>query len=56
MGVLTVSSIDGRQVGQYEIKEGKNNVTLPETLNTGVYMGRFVSGNKTYIIQLIYRP
>ncbi len=40
-GVFNLYSVDGRALGQYKINEGITNVTLPNELASGVYVGRF---------------
>ena len=41
-GVFYVYSLDGKSLGQYQIAEGINNITLPADMATGMYMGRYV--------------
>ena len=48
-GVFYLYSLDGKALGAYKINEGVTNVSLPNELATGIYMGRYVGedGNIT---------
>ncbi len=41
-GVFYLYSIDGKGLGEYKVSEGITNITLPNELATGIYMGRYV--------------
>ena len=41
-GVFYLYSLDGKSIGAYKIMEGINNLTMPNELATGIYMGRYV--------------
>ena len=41
-GVFYLYSLDGKSLGEYKITEGINNLTMPNELATGIYMGRYL--------------
>jgi hypothetical protein len=56
-GLVSISSIEGRQLAEYEVKKGQTMVTLPTSLSPGVYIGNFrTENNKSYILRLTYQP
>jgi trimeric autotransporter adhesin len=54
-GALTLFTIDGKQVEQYEINKDVTSISLPNSLATGVYMCRF-SGEEgsVKIVRLVF--
>lgn len=55
-GVVSVYSVDGKQVATYQVVSGKTAVTLPEGIARGVYTCRFVSeAGNSKIVRLIYK-
>lgn len=56
-GKLYIFSYDGRHVANFKIVQGITSLNLPDKLNSGVYIARFVTtDNKTYNVRLIYQP
>jgi hypothetical protein len=55
-GTVTVYSVDGKQVANYEVVTGKTSVALPTSIARGVYTCRFVSAaGDSKIVRLIYK-
>jgi hypothetical protein len=55
-GTVTVYSVDGKQVANYEVVTGNTSVTLPTSIARGVYTCRFVSAaGDSKIVRLIYK-
>lgn len=55
-GTVSVYSVDGKQVANFEIVSGKTSVTLPSNIAHGVYTCRFVSATgDSKIVRLIYK-
>ncbi len=55
-GLVTVYSLDGKQVASYEVLSGSTSVTLPTSIARGVYTCRFVSeAGNSKIVRLIYK-
>jgi uncharacterized protein YjdB len=44
-GTATMYTLDGKEVQQYDVQAGNNNLTLPYNLASGVYMCRFVGND-----------
>jgi uncharacterized protein YjdB len=53
-GTLQVFTLDGREVAQYTISNGINNLALSKELTSGVYMCRYNTNNgNTVIVRLV---
>ena len=44
-GTATMYTLDGKEVQQYDVQAGNNNLTLPYNLASGVYMCRFIGND-----------
>ena len=49
-GIFNLYSIDGRTLGAYKISEGITNMTLPNDLATGIYMGKYVGEDGNVVL------
>jgi hypothetical protein len=55
-GLLTIYTVDGREVAQYAVAETATTVKLPDNLATGVYMCRFNGADgSTEIVRLVFQ-
>ena len=56
-GTMSVSSVDGKEIGIYQLKAAVNSLTLPKGIASGIYMCRFTGNDgSTQVIRLIYEP
>ena len=49
-GVFYLYSLDGKSLASYKIAEGINNLTMPDGLATGIYMGRYVGDDGNIVL------
>ena len=53
-GILTVFTIDGKELVRYHVSEGTTGVSLPKEVAVGVYMCRYYcEDGRTFIVRLI---
>lgn len=53
-GALHIYNIQGQEVLKYDITKERTDVRFPQSLNAGIYFGRFVSGDKeTVVLKII---
>lgn len=56
-GMLSVFSVDGKLITEYQIVAGQNTIVLPATLASGTYMGRFTAADgDVKVFRLMYQP
>jgi hypothetical protein len=57
-GTLSLVSIDGRVLKEYEAAEGKTELQLPQSLTPGVYMLKYTpeKGTGSTLTRLVYQP
>ncbi len=56
-GVLSVFTVDGKLITEYITVAGQNTITLPATLASGTYMGRFTATDGgVKVFRLMYQP
>ncbi len=53
-GVLNIYNLQGQLMLNRHVERGKTSITLPGASTAGIYIARFTSRNKTYIIRLVY--
>ncbi len=56
-GVATIYTIDGKEVGKYDISATRTDVVLPSDMAAGVYMMRFKGDDgSTQLVRLVFKP
>lgn len=56
-GILTIHTIDGKEVAKYEIVKPSWSLTLPGNLTAGFYMCRFMGDDgSSHVVRLVYQP
>jgi len=55
-GTLSVMGLDGRLIGEYDLKEGKDKVGLPQGLAAGMYMLEYHGPKAGKVLRLVYQP
>lgn len=56
-GTMSISSVDGKEIGTYTLKAAVNSLTLPKETASGVYMCRFTGDDgSVQVIRLVYEP
>lgn len=56
-GVATIYTIDGKEVGKYDISANRANIVLPSDMAAGVYMMRFKGDDgSTQLVRLVFKP
>ncbi len=57
-GSITFHSVVGTLVGVYQLHEGSNALSLPQSLAEGIYTGYFrdTDGHNTDMIRIVYKP
>jgi len=57
-GTFVLYSIEGKEIGRYDVKEGVNNFSFPNNAAPGVYIGRFISkeGDKVEVVRVVFQP
>lgn len=56
-GVATIYTIDGKEVGKYDIGTNRSDIVLPADMAAGVYMMRFKGDDgSTQLVRLVFKP
>jgi uncharacterized protein YjdB len=56
-GILTIHTVDGKEVAKYDIVRPSWSLTLPGNLTAGFYMCRFVGDDgSSHVVRLVYQP
>lgn len=56
-GTLSIYTVDGRVINTYKAVAGKTQITLPASLSSGIYVGRFeTQDDQVQNIRIVYEP
>jgi hypothetical protein len=56
-GILSLFTVDGKLIIEYEIAAGQNIVMLPGSLASGTYVGKFTAlDGSAKVFRLMYQP
>ena len=55
-GRISLMSLDGRVLKEYELAEGKDKIELPQGIAAGMYMIKYRGPKTDKVLRLIYQP